>query len=87
MKDTKIGTCTLVRKIAVGGMAEVYLALQEGFAGFEREVVVKCLHDRLSEDTEFNKMFQDEAKLVARLNHPNIVSVYEFGRRATPISW
>lgn len=78
--ETKFGKYTLVRRIAVGGMAEIYLARQEGMAGFAREVAIKRVHEHLNNDPEFINMFLDEARLVAKLSHPNIVSVHEFGQ-------
>jgi serine/threonine protein kinase len=76
---TRFGSYTLLRRIASGGMAEIFLARQESMAGFAREVVIKRIHQHLGNDPEFITMFLDEAMLVARLSHPNIVSVYEFG--------
>ena len=78
--DNRFGKYILLRRIASGGMAEIYLARQEGMAGFAREVVIKRIHRHLSNDGEFVSMFHDEARLVARLSHPNIVSVHEFGQ-------
>ena len=52
-------------------------------AGFAREVVIKCIHEHLGNNSEFVEMFLDEARLVARLSHPNIVLVHEFGREGT----
>lgn len=78
--ETKFGKYILVRRIAIGGMAEIYLARQEGMAGFAREVAIKRVHEHLNNDPEFISMFLDEARLVAKLSHPNIVSVHEFGQ-------
>ena len=68
----------LTEKIGSGGMAEVFRAVGEGPEGFERPFVVKRIHPRLSEAPEFVRMFVDEAKISARLIHPNIVQVFEF---------
>jgi serine/threonine protein kinase len=68
----------LTEKIGSGGMAEVFLAEAEGPEGFERTFVVKQIHPRLSDAAEFVRMFVDEAKISARLHHPNIVQVFEF---------
>src|SRR6185369_343583 len=65
-------------KIGSGGMAEVFHAVGEGPEGFERSFVVKRIHPRLSDAPEFVRMFTDEAKISARLIHPNIVQVFEF---------
>jgi eukaryotic-like serine/threonine-protein kinase len=68
----------LTQKIGSGGMAEVFRATGEGPEGFERTFVVKRILPRLTEAPEFVGMFVDEAKISARLLHPNIVQVFEF---------
>ena len=60
-------------------MAEVYKGRIQGPAGFERVFVVKRILPHLSEEPTFIKMFVEEAKLSARLNHPNIVQIFELG--------
>ena len=71
------GRYTLLRRLAVGGMAEIYLARQAAMAGFEKEVVIKRLRAELADDPRVVEMFLDEAKIGAQLNHPNIVHVYD----------
>jgi len=71
------GRYTLLRRLAVGGMAEIYLARQAAMAGFEKEVVIKRLRTELSDDPRIIEMFLDEARIGALLNHPNIVHVYD----------
>jgi serine/threonine protein kinase len=71
------GRYTLIRRLAVGGMAEIYLARQAAMAGFEKEIVVKRLRAELADDPRVVEMFLDEAKIGALLNHPNIVHVYD----------
>ena len=68
----------LTQKIGSGGMAEVFRATGEGPEGFERTFVVKRILPGLSDAPEFVRMFVDEAKISARLLHPNIVQVFEF---------
>ncbi|MCS6797778.1 MAG: serine/threonine protein kinase [Myxococcota bacterium] len=80
MKGTRFGRYELVRKIAAGGMAEVFLARQWGEGGFFRDVVIKRLFRHLAEHPRTLEMFQIEAKLLAELSHPNIPQVYELGR-------
>jgi serine/threonine-protein kinase len=70
----------LVNKIAEGGMAELFLARQIGFEGFEKLVVIKRILPHLSSDAEFVRMFLNEARILARLTHPNVVQVFELGR-------
>ncbi|MCU0673856.1 MAG: PEGA domain-containing protein, partial [Myxococcota bacterium] len=69
----------LVRRLAKGGMAEIFLARKEGPEGFARDLVVKRILPHLSEDPELMAMFREEARIVARLGHPNVVHVYDFG--------
>ena len=74
------GQYTLLRRIARGGMAEVFLAKQRGLEGFDRHVAVKRILPHLADSPEFLKMFLEEARLAARITHPNIVHIYEFGK-------
>jgi serine/threonine-protein kinase len=66
-----------IAELGRGGMAVVYLAASQGPRGFSKLVVVKQLKEEFSSDNEFSAMFVDEARLAARLNHPNIVQTYE----------
>ena len=80
MSAERFGKYSLLHKLATGGMGEVWLARQTGPAGFDRFVAIKRLLPNLAENNEFVQMFLDEARLAARLTHPNICQVYEFGR-------
>ena len=73
------GRYTLVEILGVGGMAEVYLARQGGVAGFEKMVVLKRLLPHLAHDSQFIQMFLQEARLAARIRHPNVVQIYDVG--------
>lgn len=75
----RLGKYQLERKLGAGGMAEVWLARAEGPGGFSRQVVVKRIHAHLLEEPRFVEMFLGEASLVARLSHPNIVQLFDFG--------
>ncbi len=75
----RLGKFEILALLALGGTAEIYLARIGGAAGFEKYVVVKCLHDHLADDIEFVKMFLDEARLAAHLDHSNIVQTTELG--------
>src|SRR5215468_12428132 len=75
----RLGKFDILALLALGGTAEIYLARIGGAAGFEKYVVVKCLHDHLADDAEFVKMFLDEARLAAYLDHSNIVQTMELG--------
>lgn len=79
MKHGKIGRFELLHKIAAGGMAEVFLARQWGHGGFFRDVVIKRLFPHYAEHEHALRMFQDEARLLAELSHPNIPQVYDLG--------
>ena len=74
------GSYRLQRRLARGGMAEVFLARLIGVEGFERRVAIKRILPHLSESEEFRAMFLDEARLAAQLTHPNIVHIYDFGK-------
>ena len=74
-----VGRYTLLAKIAVGGMAEIWLARQAGPRGFEKVVVIKRIIDSYSHDPEFVEMFLDEARIAAQLNHANIVQILDLG--------
>jgi serine/threonine protein kinase len=75
----RFGKYHLVQKLAEGGMAEIFLAKQLGAQGFERDVVVKCMLEHFSSSGEFVEMFLDEARVAARLFHPNIVQITDLG--------
>jgi len=72
-----IGNYEIVRKIASGGMGEVFLANQTGPVDFRRQVVLKKLHPKFSTDPQFVTMFLNEARIAANLAHPNIIHIYE----------
>ncbi|HWO13409.1 MAG TPA: serine/threonine-protein kinase, partial [Polyangiaceae bacterium] len=76
------GRYRLLADIGRGGMSDVYLAVTEGTeaaAQFQKLLVIKVLKGELGEDPDFVKMFLNEARLAARLNHPNIVQTIEIG--------
>ena len=73
----RLGRYRLIAEIGHGGMAEVYLALLEGDLGFNKLLVLKKIRPELAEDPEMMAMFLDEARLSARLHHPNVVETHE----------
>lgn len=73
------GQYVLVRKLAEGGMAEIFLAKLLGADGFERNVVLKRMLPALSAIPDFVEMFRDEARLAAKLSHPHIIQIHELG--------
>src|SRR5689334_11097452 len=72
-----LGKYRLVARLGTGGMADVYLAVAQGPMNVNRLVVIKRLRDEHAEDAEMRAMFLDEARLAARLNHPNVVQTFE----------
>jgi serine/threonine protein kinase len=77
----RLGPYELLRRIATGGMAEVYLARRGGPHGFQKIVAVKRILPQYARDPDFVAMFVDEARVCARLGHPNIVQVFDFGEQ------
>lgn len=72
-----LGRHRLLAHIASGGMASVHVARAEGTFGFERLVAIKLLHPHLANEDEFVTMIADEARMAARIRHPNVVSVLD----------
>lgn len=77
---TMIGRYTLVSRIGLGGMAEIFAAVTTGEGNFRRPVVIKRLRPELNADPNAVAQFCDEANLLAAFHHPNIVAVHDFGR-------
>ncbi len=76
----KFGNYLLLERIAVGGMAEVFVAKAFGVEGFERLLAIKKILPTMGEDPEFIHMFVDEARIAVQLAHANIVQVLELGK-------
>ncbi|HEY7373997.1 MAG TPA: protein kinase [Polyangia bacterium] len=74
---SQVGRYAVVRHLASGGMAELFIAKQEAMGGFEKQVVLKLLQPRYAENPRVVSMFLDEARLAAKLNHPSIVHLYD----------
>lgn len=79
-KET-IGDYILEEKIASGGMAELFKAKRKGVEGFEKTVAVKRILPNVAEDREFIDMLIDEAKIASQLSHPNIVQIFDLGKK------
>jgi serine/threonine protein kinase len=77
--DRVFGKYEIQRRLAIGGMGEVFYAVQKGVPGFERPVILKSLLPELAAQPDFVEQFLDEARVAATLNHPNVVSIYEVG--------
>ncbi len=76
------GKYGLVARLATGGMAEIFLARLQGAAGFEKLVCIKRILPHLARDRQFVAMFLDEARIAARITHPNVCQVFELGEIA-----
>lgn len=76
---SRVGQYELITPLGKGGMAYVYLARKMGSGGFERLVAVKVMHSNIAADEEFVQMFLDEARLAARIHHPNVVPILDLG--------
>lgn len=78
-RPNKLGKFELLARLARGGMAEIYLARQAGAVSFSRLVVVKRILPHLAEEPAFVRMFLEEARLAAQINHTNVVQIYDVG--------
>lgn len=76
----QFGKYTLLRRLATGGMAEIFLARQGGMGGFEKEVVVKRLLPNFASQDDRVQMFLEEGRIAAALTHPNIAQIFDLGR-------
>ena len=74
------GKYLLLERLAVGGMAEVFLGKSFGIEGFEKVIAIKRILPTMAEDRDFIEMFIDEAKIAGHLNHVNIAPIYELGK-------
>ncbi len=75
---TRLGSYEILTALGTGGMGEVYRARD---AHLEREVAIKVLPERVATDAAARERFEREAKAVAALSHPNILSIFEFGNQ------
>ncbi len=74
----RLGRYRLCFELASGGMATVYLARTEGAGGFDKLVALKRIHPHLAREPDFVDMFLDEARIAARITHPNVCPVFDF---------
>lgn len=77
----EVGDYVLLGLIARGGMAEIYKAKKKGVKGFEKVIAIKKILSGYGEDDKFVEMLVDEAKIAAELSHPNIIQIYDLGRK------
>ena len=83
MAERRFGPYQLVHPIAIGGMAEIYLARTKGFEGFEKYVALKMILPHLADDQQFIQMLVDEANIAVQLTHGNIAQTFDLGRVGT----
>ncbi len=76
---TALGKYEIVQAVAVGGMAEIYLARSQGPQRFEKYVILKRILPHLAAEGQFVEMFLEEARLAASMSHANLVHVHDFG--------
>ncbi|HKE13905.1 MAG TPA: protein kinase [Kofleriaceae bacterium] len=76
----QFGKYQLLRRIGIGGMAEVFLARTSVAQGLSKQLVIKKIHPAFARSRQFAAMFVDEARIALGLNHPNIVQVFDFGQ-------
>jgi serine/threonine protein kinase/CheY-like chemotaxis protein len=77
----EVGDYVLLGLIARGGMAEIYKAKKKGVKGFEKVIAIKKILSGYGEDDKYIEMLVDEAKIAAELSHPNIIQIYDLGRK------
>lgn len=75
-----VGKWEVVRRLGSGGMADVYLAQARGEAGFQKLVAIKIMHGHLARNQRAVEHFLDEARLAARVVHPNVVAIQDLGK-------
>lgn len=76
----QIGRWQVIRRLGSGGMADVYLCHAKGEAGFEKVVALKLMHQHLARNQRAIDHFLDEARLAARVSHPNVVAIQDLGK-------
>ena len=74
-----VGRYRVLRRLAVGGMAEIYLAQARGIEGFAKYVVLKRILPQFAASESFVNLFLNEARVTAAIDHPNVASVYDIG--------
>ena len=78
--QAEFGRYVFLKKLAEGGMAEIYLAQRRSFGGFGRLVVLKRLLEEHRGNRTYEKLFLEEARILSTMGHPNIVDAYDLGK-------
>lgn len=76
----QFGKYTLLRRLAAGGMAEIFLALLRSMGGFEKLIVIKRILPSMNQNKAFIDMLTHEARIAATLSHPNVIQVFDVGQ-------
>lgn len=76
-----LGRYEILMRVAQGGMASVWAARLQGTRGFQKTVAIKTMLPDVSDDPEFETMFLDEARVAARIRHPNVVEIFDLGEQ------
>src|SRR6185312_2469630 len=84
-QPVSFGKYELVSRLAAGGMTGIFLARTKSIQGFEKYLVIKRILQHRTQDPEFVRMFLDEARVAATLDHPNIVQIYDLGYAKPPL--
>ena len=69
----------LVQRVKSGGMGSLWIGRRSGVGGFAKHVAIKVIHPHLGDNEDFVRMFLDEARLTARIAHPNVIQVFDVG--------
>ncbi len=80
LANRDFGRYELLLKMGAGGMATIYLARMRGLETFEKNVVIKKIHNHLADEQRFVDMFLDEARISAMIHHPNVVQIFDLGK-------
>ena len=78
-EGTQFGPYEVIKRIGVGGMAEIFLARTKGIGGFEKFLALKFIHSKFAEDVEFIELLIDEAKIAVQLTHSNVGQIFDLG--------
>src|SRR5580704_16610479 len=78
-RGTRLGRYELLAPIGVGGMAKVWAARQSGHGGFAKIVAIKTILPHLSRESDFERLFVDEARVASLVHHPNVCEIFELG--------
>ncbi|UCH95781.1 MAG: protein kinase [Candidatus Aminicenantes bacterium] len=79
--EVEVGDYEILGLIGRGGMAEIYKAKKKGVKGFEKIIALKKILSGYGADAKYIEMFVDEAKIAAELSHPNIIQIYDLGKK------